>query len=353
MSSKIFRQLEFQALGSWWVYEPSPTSSEAVDRPGHRLGSEGRPGALSRVPSSREDVFADSTLDLKSKRSLMTFLKFVADYEEQRERWEAYAMVPFSEFLSAQFSMASNLHTPLHAISMSSQTPKNTITSFALPRIARHLRSIGLFGPGFGAVIPKWGGAAEISQVACRAGAVGGATYMLGNDVDRVKSDPDEEDESLLRVRLRDGASLRARWLVESLADRLPTENEPPPTADQTAASRLFRSISIVSSPLASLFPALVEGPPRPAGAVVVFPSGSLPGKQTDAEPGDIPPVHIIAHSSETGECPAGQCELSIFLGLGPIKLDDHMMTAHYFLSTLSAIFIEENTPTTSDSLMI
>jgi len=55
------------------------------------------------------------------------------------------------------------------------------------------------------------------------------------------------------------------------------------------------------------LFPPIADEAPPPASAVVVFPSGSLPSNTVAAE---IPPVHIYVHSSDTGECPAGQSVL-------------------------------------------
>ncbi|KAI9887568.1 MAG: Rab proteins geranylgeranyltransferase component A [Watsoniomyces obsoletus] len=308
VSSGVYRQLEFQAMGSWWVYETARNTSEAPSEEEKVAApTDQRRGSLSRVPSSREDVFADSSLDLKARRSLMSLMKFMATYEDQPERWESHAATPFSDFLSSQFGLAPDLHAPLHAICMSSQLPRNTTTAFALPRIARHLRSTGVFGPGFGAVIPKWGGAAEIAQVACRAGAVGGAVYMLGNDVDRPAENIDDEGSArMLGVHLRNGESIKTRWVVESTAE------EPRSRSPTSSKAQMLHSISVVNSALTSLFPVVAEGPPKPAGAVVVFPSGSLhpQGPPDNGKADDIPPVHIIVHSSETGECPAGQCVL-------------------------------------------
>ncbi len=329
VSSGVYRQLEFQAMGSWWVYETARHTSDAPIEESSATPqdpSRTSKGSLSRVPSSREDVFADSSLDFKAKRSLMSFLKFVATYEDQPERWESHAATPLSEFLSSQFGLLPELHAPLHAICMSSQTPRNTTTAFALPRIARHLRSTGVFGPGFGAVIPKWGGAAEIAQVACLAGAVGGAVYMLGNDLVRPPEPEDGESAGLLGLHLRNGESIKTRWMVESVAE------ESRSTMTSSSNADLLRSISVVNSALTSLFPVVAEGPPKPAGAVVVFPSGSLPSPGSNDENNKmIPPVHIIVHSSETGECPAGQCELSF---IDPSALEKFQRTMMIHIDT-------------------
>ncbi|KAI9786437.1 MAG: Rab proteins geranylgeranyltransferase component A [Geoglossum umbratile] len=333
VSSKVFRQLEFQAVGSWWVYNqsqavPAGAPSSTVDpnpNPGTTKETEEcqvheerspkrRRGELKKVPNGREDIFADSTIDLRSKRSLMKFLRFVADYENQPDVWESRASSSFSDFLSDQFNLAPSLQTPLLALTMTPDAPVGTTTSSALPRIAKHLKSIGVFGPGFGAIISKWGGEAEISQVACRAGAVGGGVYMLGNSVELVNRKAVDEAyaavvdgcEGLMEVQLASGDNVKTKWVVGTEHD-LPTQN----TASRFGVEfTSAKSISVISSPLPSLFPAIAEGAPPAAGAVVVFPPGSLHTETEEVPEGSVPPIYVIAHSSGTGECPDGQCVL-------------------------------------------
>ncbi|KAH0543193.1 hypothetical protein FGG08_002454 [Glutinoglossum americanum] len=335
VSSKVFRQLEFQAVGSWWIYNPlkavpadasspiehSNSSSERTEEAEEHRRREERPpkdrrGELRKVPNGREDIFKDSTIDLKSKRSLMKFLRFVADYESQPDVWESQASSSFSEFLASRFNLPLPLQTPLLALTMTPDTPVETTTGFALPRIARHLRSIGALGPGFGAIIPKWGGGAEISQVACRAGAVGGGVYMLGNNVEAVnlktenethtsKRDGGESCEGLAEVQLQNGDKIKTKWIVGSDYD-LPALKATSGFGKEISSTR---SISVVSSPLPSLFPTITEGAPLAAGAIVVFPPGSLSTETKDV-PGEMPPVYLVAHPSNTGECPDGQCVL-------------------------------------------
>ncbi len=178
VSSRVYRQLEFLAVGNWYIYEDlagkhdtqRSTASESAGFP-H--------GALQKIPSSREDVFADQSIDLRSARSLMKFLKVAADTETQAESVSSWGSNPFPEYLTSQFKIADRLQSALLALTLSPTSPARTTTEYALPRIHRHLTSIGIFGPGFGAVIPKWGGLAEVAQVACRASAVGGGVYIL------------------------------------------------------------------------------------------------------------------------------------------------------------------------------
>ncbi|KAI9809261.1 MAG: hypothetical protein M1825_002552 [Sarcosagium campestre] len=287
VSSKVYRQLEFQAVGSWWLYQN---------------------GELRKVASSREDVFADKSIDLKSKRSLMRFLKFVADYENQEEIWKPYAALPYPEFLTSTFKIPLELQEPLLAIALARDTPKRIETSAALERTATHLRSIGVFGPGFGAVFPKWGGISEIAQVACRACAVGGGVYMLGQGIESISEGA--EEDSLLRVQLQNGDTVSSRWVVGQPYDlpaSSPSRDSKPTPIGQISSNR---STSIVSSDLPLLFSVSVDGAPPPAAAVIVFPSGSLSIASGESDPADLPPVYIVVHSADSGECPKGQCVL-------------------------------------------
>ena len=339
VSSKVYRQLEFLAVGNWWIYsdheaaEQGQTGSTAPSRE-----------SLRRIPGGREDVFADKGIDLRSTRSLMKFLKLAADPEAHESILERWGSKPFPEFLEGQFSIPPRLQAPLLALTLSPNPPAETLTSYALPHIHRHLTSIGMFGPGFGSVIPKWGGLAEIAQVACRAGAVGGGVYVLKRGFAR-HGNADQEtsgrDTSLSTVRLQDGEDVQSHWIVGSLWD-LPSRAHPPPD-DQIHSSYMARSITIVSGSLSQLFPLPAEGAPPPAGAVVFFPSRTLELESEDVMPPraktESPPVYLMVHSSDTGECPAGQCECPCTQHESGSIL---MMTQNNeYLSTLSAILLK------------
>ena len=295
VSSKVYRQLEFLAVGSWWIYEQDHETEDNVQRSENR----GVVGKLRKIPGGREDVFADKTIDIKSKRSLMKFLRLASNVEAQQQISEEWGDRSFQEFLTTQYGLATGLQSALHALTLSLEPLSRTKTSYALPRLARHLTSIGVFGPGFGSVIPKWGGHAEITQVACRACAVGGGVYVLGKAVEHVSHlQSSEEYPQRISVRLQGDGEVRTKWIAGSQFD-LPLSNR-----DTAQGSGLYiaRSISIVDSSLSELFPLAAEGAPPPAAVVVVFPEGSVGVSNS-------PPVYLMIHSSETGECPAGQCE--------------------------------------------
>ncbi|KAK2782115.1 Rab proteins geranylgeranyltransferase component A [Onygenales sp. PD_12] len=276
ISSRSYKQLEFQAVGSWWVYREANAS-------------------LNRVPGSREDVFADDSMSNKSKRSLMKFLRHLAqpppeDGSEEEEKIET----PFSQYLESKFQVPSELHDPLISLALSLHSPDQASGDYAVPRIKRHLTSIGVFGAGFGSLLAKWGGGAEISQVGCRSCAVGGGVYVLDRGVSHIDAPVDQ----LLQVRLADGETVRSKFVVGSPWD-LPSDAQ----RSTNPYTRVTKSIMIVSSPLDGLFPPTSEGGPIPAGAVVF-----IPGASASTDQPVHPPVYLIVHSSDTGECPTGQC---------------------------------------------
>jgi hypothetical protein len=63
--------------------------------------------------------------------------------------------------------------------------------------------------------------------------------------------------------------------------------------------------IAVLSADLAPLFVTTIEGSPTAAVSVIAYPSNSI-FLDGQAQP---QPVYIMAHSSDTGECPVGQCK--------------------------------------------
>lgn len=273
-------------MGNWWLCGNTSSASPYA----HEAGT------LKRMPNGREDIFSDRSIDVRAKRGLMKFIKFVVDFENQTDVWEAYADTPFTEFLASQFQLPPSMQTYLVALTLSLEPPAVTSVRYALSRIARHLTSIGVFGPGFGAVVPKWGGGAEIAQVACRAGAVGGAVYVLGTGISG--ADTGATDVSLT---LTNDEAVQAAYYISS-QDKAKEIN-----SDAPAVSKV---IAVVSSDLSSLFVSTVEGAPVAAVAVVAFPADAV---VVDGESSSLP-IFVMVHSSDSGGCPQGQCKPNSFL---------------------------------------
>ncbi|KAJ5787567.1 hypothetical protein N7457_002557 [Penicillium paradoxum] len=287
VSSKVFRQLEFMAVGSWWIYAP-----EQPDAENDELGAE---KVLYRVPGNREDVFAATHISMKSKRTLMRLLRHITKPKEDDTADEDEDMsMPLNEYLVSKFSVPEELHNPLLSLSLSQRSQRDTPASYAVSRIQRHLASIGHLGPGFGAVIAKYGGGAEILQAACRASAVGGGVYALDTQItDCICRTIPEFSEYPFLVTLDNTGSVQAKYVFDWISDTESEEGSEP-------LVEVARSISVVSATFPSLFPVTVEGGPVPATALLMFPGDTLGSPQS-------PPVYLQVHSSDTGECPHQQ----------------------------------------------
>ena len=276
VSSQIHTQLEFQAVGSFWIHAD---------------------GNLKKIPSNREDVFADDTIPVRDKRRLMGLLRYVVEEQDGRPR-TSDAPSTLEAKLTDQFKIPHNLMPPVQALTLSTARLRNTDFDGAMTRLKRHLLSMGYFGPGLAAVMAKYGGNSEIAQVACRAGAVGGFVYLLGHGISSVILS--SEMDSLAEVELSDGTIVKTKHVVGMRGDFPLTttfnlDGSRGPAATQTVAHR----ISIVSKPLRHLFTSS-ENAAVPAVAVILVDAGDL----------DLPPVYLQVHSGDTGECPEGQCKL-------------------------------------------
>lgn len=304
VSSKAFRQVEFLAVGSFNIFQPGP-------------GEDGSKPSLSRIPSTREDVFSNNDLSAKSKRSLMKFLKFVLDYDSDQnaETWKPKASEPLRDFLAEEFKLDDRLQADVITLTLS--LDGNVAVGDGLGAINRHMTSMGLFGAGFAAVYPKWGGLSEIAQVGCRAGAVGGAVYMLGTGITLVRQ-AGGGAELPLNISLSNDLSVGAKTLVKG----------PNTTSGGTSLSRLT---AVINSDLSSLFESTIDGAPQPAVSVVAFPTGYI---STDDGETSRHPIYAMLHSSDTGECPAGQCKLLSF----SIYTFCMMINSFEYLSTLSEL---------------
>lgn len=310
VSSKAFRQLEFLAVGSFYILQPKTSESSSTH-------------SLSRIPSTREDVFTNTTISAKAKRGLMKFLKFVLDYdsEPQADVWKPHASDSLASFLATEFKLDADLQA--YIITLTLSLDGKISTEAGLVAIHRHLTSMGVFGPGFAAVYPKWGGLSEVAQVGCRAGAVGGAVYMLGvgiKDVQKTSAAAETPEE--FNVVLTNDMTVKSKAIVRGLGK---------PAGE---SRRLSRLTAIVNSGLPSIFETVTEGAPVPAVAVVAIPAGTTLGE--DGASSEYP-IYALAHSSDAGECPTGQCKFSFiypkFLFFPPLRVMMKKTKNEYFIT--------------------
>ncbi|RSL52197.1 hypothetical protein CEP53_008179 [Fusarium sp. AF-6] len=308
VDSKAFRQIEFLAVGSFYIYQPPSESSPTP--------------SLSRIPSTREDVFSNTSIPARSKRSLMKFLKFVLDYESEPQTsvWHPRADERLAEFLASEFKLDATLQS--YVVTLTLSHDGNISVRDGLGTISRHLTSMGVFGPGFAAVYPKWGGLSEVAQVGCRAAAVGGAVYMLGSGIkDLQKPEPDQADAPLVLTFTND-IEVKAKLVVQGNEESDP-ENR-----------RISRVTAVAKSDLSALFELLTEGAPTPAVAVVAFSTGSI--SDEDGKPSEYP-VYAMVHSSDTGECPAGE----YVIYLSTVRTSSAKIVLEKALSSLLAAVVD------------
>ena len=293
VSSRAYRQLEFLAVGSFYVFRPSKDANAKAE--------------LAPIPSTREAIFATDAIQPRPKRALMKFLKFVMDYTspENEEKWRPRVSETLLSFMETESKLDAELRTLILSLTMSLD---DTITvEQGIKAIHRHLTSMGVFGPGFAAVYPKYGGGSEVAQVGCRACAVGGGVYMLGTGTKAMRPLQGEEDGAKYEVELSEGdIKLKTRTLVRE-AESVPG-----------SGSRISRLIAVVDSPLTRFFEPVAEDTPNPGVAVIAIPPGSV---KDAAGIASTLPINVLAHSSETGECPAGQSKQPslLFLHLHPL----------------------------------
>lgn len=233
----------------------------------------------------------------------MKFLRYVLQEEDaSTESGEDDASISLKTAMSTKFKIPESLQAPLVALALSPVAADSVSLDRALARIRRHMRSMGYFGQGFGAVIAKFGGNSEISQVACRAQAVGGGVYLLGHglrSLDIPVQNSENEDIAIINTILSDGTQLRSRYVAGGLDD-IPLAQDD--STSQETSDSTWRSVNVIADPLRSLFPPTSENGPNPAVAIVLVEDGS-----TNSEN----PVYLQIHSEDTGECPSGQCECS------------------------------------------
>jgi Rab proteins geranylgeranyltransferase component A len=260
---------------------------------------------------------------MRDKRGLMKFLRFVLKDDDDASELDEDEMAGMSlkDAMEMKFKLPESLQPAMLALALSPVSADQMPSDIALSRIRRHVTSIGYFGAGFGAVIAKYGGNSEIAQVACRAQAVGGGVYLLGHGLQTVEP---EQDSDLVKCTLSDGTCVQARNVSGSMDD-VPALPQQPPT-DTTKPTSTWKIISIIADPLGQFFTPTSEGGTIPAVAIIMV-------SAVHDTLGNGNPVYLQIHSEDTGECPAGQCELLSLLVFVVFSDDDPTFE---YLSTLA-----------------
>ncbi|KAJ2455911.1 hypothetical protein EV183_000527 [Coemansia sp. RSA 2336] len=165
-------------------------------------------GQLERVPESKEDVFASTSLSLIEKRKLMKLLTTMNGSAEQFARLlEEHKAEDFEQLLRSKFKLDGML---LDAVLCAVARVDGRVgASEGCERVRKYVMSIGRYGR-MAYLCGMYGGGSEIAQAFCRLCAVSGGTYILNQQVSHIACESDG-----YAVRL-DGATVRAGRVVMS-----------------------------------------------------------------------------------------------------------------------------------------
>ncbi|KAI7859041.1 GDP dissociation inhibitor [Circinella umbellata] len=255
--SGVGRYLEFKGVDDIGIYD----------------SEEGR---LDRVPSSKQDVFTNKSINLVDKRKLMRFLTFAIDFNSNPDVLEG-----------KRGQEKKNYKLPL---SMQLQTLiiKVSSTKVGLEQTQAFVRSMGRFSKG-GYLCPLYGGGSEIAQAFCRVCAVFGGVYILSQELNEFLID--ENTSECKGIETKDGQKFNANWVVTGI-DYLDNSWVSPSLTDFEKS--VSRAIVVTDKPLVSF------GENDEMLCYSVFPPGSSAGNHDK-------PVLVIHQNHETMACPRGE----------------------------------------------
>ncbi|SGZ48458.1 CIC11C00000002444 [Sungouiella intermedia] len=271
IKSRVYKYLEFQSLSNFHVFENDNFKSKISN-------------------TTKEDIFTDQLMSLQTKRSLMKFLKFVLQDNNDPAKKQILidnSKISIEEFLESSY----NLKLPqvdelIYSIGLVNK--KNMRTPVALARIKRFLVSFDVYG-NFPVMVLKYGGPGEISQGFCRSAAVAGTTYKL----DTKLKDFDPETKI---AKFSDGSSVKINEKVVVAPTQIPKflTSSYSDLELQVESYKVTRLITVVRKDCKEWMSE------NESSAIVVFPPESLPTNNQSA-------VQVIIQNGGSGVCPPGE----------------------------------------------
>lgn len=271
IKSRVYKYLEFQSLSNFHVFENDNFKSKISN-------------------TTKEEIFTDKSLTLATKRSLMKFLKFVLQDNNDPAKKQLLldnSKTQIEDFLETQF----NLKLPqvdelIYSIGLVNK--KNTRTPEAIARIKRFLISFDVYG-SFPVMVLKFGGPGEISQGFCRSAAVAGATYKL----DTKLADYDPETKI---AKFNDGSAVKINEKIVVSPTQMPKflATNYAELEQNLQKFNVTRLISIVRRDCKEW---MADGE---SSAVVVFPPNSLPSNNEYS-------VQVVIQNGGSEVCPHDQ----------------------------------------------
>lgn len=269
IKSRVAKYLDFKGLSQFHTYESD---------------------SFEKVTGNKEAIFTDQSLNVRTKRKLMKFIKFVLEWQiDETEFKHMLSNIAIDKFLETEFELEHPQIVEL-VIAIGLCDHLEVSASYALPRIRRYLLSLDVYG-SFPAMYSMYGSAGELAQGFCRSAAVAGATYKLGVQLVHW-------DEQSNIATLSDGSKVQ----VTEKAFLSPTQPSPLrplvnidniERGEHSKVSITSRMVAVVTNECREWFK---EGE---SAAIVVFPPGSLGTNNEYA-------VQTIVYGSGTGVVPEG-----------------------------------------------
>ncbi len=254
IKSRVYKYLEFLPLSSFHFFENDN---------------------FEKMSNTKQDIFTNQSLSLITKRSLMKFIKFAIDWENQQDIWENYKKESIEKFLKEQFKLEKpQIFELIFSIGLCNNL--SISTPEALARIKRYLISFDVYG-NFPVMYSKYGGAGEISQGFCRSAAVAGTTYKLNTRLESF-------DPKTKIAKFSDNSKIKVNEQVILSPSQAPLNSKFIPNQDY----EIQRLTVIVKKDCKEWFE---NGE---SASIVVFPSGSLSNNNKEA-------VQAIIMSEDTG----------------------------------------------------
>ncbi|KAJ2081163.1 hypothetical protein H4R24_002546 [Coemansia sp. RSA 988] len=141
-----------------------------------------RDKGVERVPESKEDIFASTTLSLIEKRKMMRVITTVADQEQSKSVVGQAGDVQFEQLLRDRFKLDGKLLDAVLRCVARVGLNESVDAAEGCRRVQRYVASMGRYGR-MAYLCGLYGGGSEIAQSFCRLCAVAGGTYVLGQDV--------------------------------------------------------------------------------------------------------------------------------------------------------------------------
>ncbi|KAK8439171.1 Rab proteins geranylgeranyltransferase component A [Candidozyma auris] len=271
VKSRVYKYLEFQSLSNFHVFENDDFKSNISN-------------------TTKEHIFTDQSLSLTTKRSLMKFLKFVLQDNNDPAKKQVLlenSKTPIEDFLANTFGLKSPQSDELiYSIGLANRS--QTRTPEAIARIKRFLVSFDVYG-SFPVMMSKYGGPGEISQGFCRSAAVAGTTYKL--DTSLVDFDPESKI-----AKFSDGSSVKINEKIVAAPTQVPKFLA---TSYKEAGEKLhpFTVTRLTTVVRKDCKEWIAE---NESSAVVVFPPNSLPTH-------NVHTVQVVIQNGGSGVCPQGQ----------------------------------------------